>query len=163
MQILRYAGRYVRRPLIAEHRILEVTPNEVRFLTKDRRSGWTVGSCYTLDEFAEHRSHHVPKRYANNVRYFGLLAPRTKGRPYDFIFYLMGQRRRRRPDKVALPKALWKYFAVDPMVDIRGQSMRWIGRLDSNSEAGRAVRHTKNGHRYYPPSPDTTPIFEHHI
>ena len=30
-QILRYAGRYVRRPLIAEHRIMEAGPEQVRF------------------------------------------------------------------------------------------------------------------------------------
>ena len=38
-QILRHAGRYVRRPPIAGHRILEAGAGEVRFLTRDLKSG----------------------------------------------------------------------------------------------------------------------------
>ena len=33
-----------------------------------------------MNEFVERLAHQVPDRYVNNIRYFALLAPRTKGR-----------------------------------------------------------------------------------
>ena len=104
-------------------------------MTKDLKSRKIVENCYTLNEFIERLSHHVPERYVNNVRYFGLLAPRTKGRLYDFIFCLLGQHRRSKPKRLPWAKALKKYFGVDPLIDSEGNSMRWIGRLDPNSKA----------------------------
>ena len=111
-QVLRYAGRYVRRPPIAEHRILEAGPETVRFLTNDLKTRSTIETCYSVPEFIERLSHQVPDRYVNNIRYFGLLAPRTKGRLYDFLFHLLGQQRRPKPKASALgggsEEILWR-------------------------------------------------------
>ena len=128
-QILRYAGRYVRRPPIAEHRILEYGSEEVRFLTKDLKIGKIVETCYSLEEFIERLSHQVPDRYVNNIRYFGLLAPRTKARLYDFVFHLLGQDRRPKPKRLPWAMALKKYFGTNPLLDCNGHLMRWSGRL----------------------------------
>jgi hypothetical protein len=128
-QVLRYAGRYVRRPPIAEHRILQAGPEQVRFLTKDLKTRSTVETCYSVPEFIERLSHQVPDRYVNNIRYFGLLAPRTKGRLYDFLFHLLGQNQRPRPKRLPWAAALKRYFGTDPLRDDDGNPMRWSGRL----------------------------------
>lgn len=129
VRILQYAGRYVRRPPIAAHRILGFDDREVRFLTKDLKSRKTVENRHSLDEFIDRLTNHVPDHYAHNVRYFGLLAPRTKSLLYDFLFHLLGQRRRPKPTRLPWAKALRRYFGVDPLVDSQGNPMRWIGRL----------------------------------
>ena len=82
-----------------------------------------------MAEFVERLSHHVPDRYVNNIRYFGLLAPRTKGRLYDFIFHLLSQRRRSKPKRLPWAAALKKYFGVDPLIDSEGHPMHWSGRI----------------------------------
>jgi hypothetical protein len=128
-QVLRYAGRYVRRPPIAEHRILQAGPEEVRFLTKDLKSRSTVETTYSVSEFIHRLSLQVPDRYVNNVRYFGLLAPRTKGRLYDFLFHLLGQQQRPKPVRLSWAAALKKYFGTDPLKDDQGNPMHWSGRL----------------------------------
>ena len=132
-KILRYAGRYVRRPPIAEHRFRTVTPHEVRFLTKDLKSGQTVGTRYTLPEFIDRLGHHVPRRYSHNVRYFGLLAPRTKATIYAYVFNLLKQHRLPTPPRVRWAVALKRDFGVDPLLDSKGNRMYWVGRLPAHT------------------------------
>lgn len=133
-QILRYTGRYVRRPPIAMHRFVEVNSQQVQFRTKDLKVRRTLVTDYTLGEFVERLSHHIPDHYAHNVRYFGLLAPRTKGRLYDFIFHLLGQQRRGKPPRLLWAPALKRHFGVDPLMDRHGHRMQWRGRLGPNGE-----------------------------
>ena len=47
-------------------------------MTKDLKSRSIVETCYTLEAFIERLGHQVPERYANNIRYFGLLAARPR-------------------------------------------------------------------------------------
>ncbi len=102
-----YAGRYARRPPIAQHRFRAISRQEIRFVTKDTRTKRTVETTYTPAEFLATLADHVPDRYRHNIRYFGLLAPRVKCQTHDAVFALLGQERqgkpRRRPVHSALP------------------------------------------------------------
>ena len=97
---------------------------------QDLKSRSTVETSYTLEAFIERLGHQVPDRYVNSIRYFGLLAPRTKGRLYEFIFHLLGQHQLKKPSRLPWAKALIKYFGVNPLVDAEGRLMHWVGRLD---------------------------------
>ena len=89
-----YAGRYARRPPIAQHRFRTISRQEIRFVTKDTRMKRTVETTYTPAEFLATLADHVPDRYRHNVRYFGLLAPRVKCQTHDAVFALLGQERK---------------------------------------------------------------------
>lgn len=80
IHFLRYAGRYARRPPIAQHRFEETTDASVRFSFKDKRLKRRVSSECSPTEFVALLAEHVPDRYRHAVRYFGLLAPRSKAR-----------------------------------------------------------------------------------
>jgi hypothetical protein len=71
----------------------------------------------------------VPNRYQHAIRYFGLLAPGSKARTSAALFLLLGQRQRPRPRRLSWAFSLRRDFEVDPLIDHRGQPMRWIGRL----------------------------------
>ena len=77
-QFLGYAGRYARRPPIAQHRFRKIDGQEIRFVTKDRSTGQAVETTYTPAAFLATLADHIPDRYQHNIRYFGLLAPRVK-------------------------------------------------------------------------------------
>src|SRR5512143_3389813 len=77
-QFLGYAGRYARRPPIAQHRCRMIGRQEIRFVTKDTRTKRTVETTFAPADFLATLADHVPDRYLHNVRYFGLLAPRVK-------------------------------------------------------------------------------------
>ena len=124
-QFLGYAGRYARRPPIAQHRFRTINRQEIRFVTKDTRSKRTVETTYTPAEFLSTLAHHVPDRYRHNVRYFGLLAPRVKSQTHDAVFALLGQERLGKPRRLRWATSMQKCFGVDPLVDRDGQRMRW--------------------------------------
>ncbi len=97
-QFLGDAGRYARRPPIAQHRFREIDRQEVRFLTKDTRTKRTVITRYTTSEFLATLADHFPDHNRHNIRYFGPLSPRVKGRTHDAVFALLGQERLARID-----------------------------------------------------------------
>ena len=128
-QFLGYAGRYARRPPIAQHRFRHIGRDEIRFVTKDTRTQRTVMTRYTMADFLATLADHVPDRYRHTIRYFGLLAPCTKARTHDTVFALLGQARQGKPRRLSWAASLRKSFGVDPLLDRRGERMRWIGRL----------------------------------
>ena len=128
-QFLRYAGRYARRPPIAQRRFQRIDRHEIQFETKDTRTKQMVMTKYTPADFVATLADHVPDCYRHNIRYFGLLAPRTKARTHDTVFALLGQKRLGKPWRLSWADSLRKYFGVDPLLDEQGDRMRWVGRL----------------------------------
>ena len=125
---LGYAARYVRRPPIAQRRLLKVTDREVEFLTKEGRTKRLVKIRYSLEEFIAALAVHVLDRYRHAIRYFGLLAPGAKSRTSAALFAILGQQKRPRPKRLSWRNSLLRYFGVDPLIDSRGQVMHWVGR-----------------------------------
>ncbi len=121
-----YTGRYARRPPIAQHRFEHIDRHEIRFLTKDTRTKQRVITRYTTADFLAALADHVPDRYRHNIRYFGLLSPRSKGRTHDTVFALLGQERRGKPWRLSWAALIKKSFGVDPLLD--GQATK--SRLD---------------------------------
>jgi hypothetical protein len=126
---LGYAGRYIRHPPIAQYRFVKVTDREVQFLRKDLKLKRHVLTQYLIEEFVAVLADHVPDRYRHGMRYFGLLAPRSKGGTSAALFALLGQEKRARPHRLSWANSLRKHFGVDPLVDSGGRAMHWIGRL----------------------------------
>lgn len=128
-QFLRYAGRYIRRPPIAQHRFTKITAREVHFWRKDLKQKRPVLTRYSVEEFVASLAEHVPDRYRHAIRYFGLLAPGAKAQTSAAVFALLHQERRPRLRRLSWANSLRKHFGVDPLVDSRGQPMHWIARL----------------------------------
>ena len=124
-QFLGYAGRYARRPPIAQHRFRHLGRQEIRFVTKDTLTKRMIETTYTPAKFLTTLADHVPDRYRHNIRYFGLLAPRVKGHTHDEVFALLGQERLGKPRRLRWAASMKKSFGVDPLLDRNGQRMRW--------------------------------------
>jgi hypothetical protein len=125
---LRYAARYVRRPPIASWRLLKVTNREVEFVAKDTKAKRLVRTRRQLTDFVRLLAQHVPDSHRKAIRYFGLWAPSAKGQTYDALLLLLGETRRRRPQRLSWRRSLLKYFGRDPMIDSHGQQMHWVRR-----------------------------------
>ncbi len=128
-QFLGYAGRYARRPPIAQHRFRAIDRQEIRFVTKDTRTKRKVETTYTPADFVAALADHVPDRYLHNVRYFGLLAPRVKSQTHDAVFAVLGQKRLGKPRRLRWATSLQKSFGVDPVLDRHGERMYWTHRM----------------------------------
>jgi hypothetical protein len=125
---LGYAGRYIRRLPIAQNRILKVTEDEVVYLAKDTKTKtWQETRC-TPAEFVALLSPHVLDRYRHSMRYFGLLAPRTKRLTSGAVFAFLGQHPRPKPPRQPWRDLVMQTFGVDPLIDEFGNPMHWVGR-----------------------------------
>lgn len=128
--VLAYAGRYARRPPIAQHRFRHCDRQSVRFVSKDTRTKRVVVTDYQTADFLRLLADHTPDRYRHNVRYFGLLAPRA-WRARAIVLKSLGQHLRRKPKRRTWAAAMLKSFGINPLVDRAGKAMRWVRRVPS--------------------------------
>jgi hypothetical protein len=127
---LRYISRYLRRPPLAEYRLLSSDNNQkVYFLTKDKKMSRTVITTCSPHEFIALLADQVQDRYRHGVRYFGLLAPQSIGKSYEVFMALLGQRRPPRPKRLRWAASIQKNFGQNPLLDSEGRSMYWVGRI----------------------------------
>src|SRR3954470_23681345 len=130
---LRYAGRYVRRPPIAQRRITDLGDRIVRFWYKDKKLGCRAYVQCSPEEFIDRWAQHIPDRYQHVVRSFGLFAPRTLAHTSSAIFAILGQKRRPRPKPRPWAESLKRDFGRDPLLDRFGKRMKWAGRVAPKS------------------------------
>ena len=126
---LRYAGRYGRRPPIAQRRITDIGEQTVRFWYKDKKlRRWVYMQC-SLEEFIDRWAQHISERYQHGVRYFGLFASRKLGQISAALFATLGQKPRPRPGRLAWADSIKQDFDRDPLLDREGRRMIWVRRI----------------------------------
>jgi hypothetical protein len=142
-QLIRYAGRYLRRPPIAQHRLSSVSDKNVVFRSKVRRLKRSVLISMPLAEFVHRLADHVPERYRHAVRYFGLLAPSTRAKTAVGLFNLLGQRPRRPLRKLGWAASIRADFGKDPLRDSHNNLMRWKRRIAPSADSPSLVERRK--------------------
>lgn len=125
---LKHDGRYIRRPPVAQHRFARIGIDRVEYLAKDTRNKQRVLLQYTNEEFVDILAQHIPDPNRHAMRYFGLLAPRSKAKMWAGVFVLLNQRQRPHPARLPWRWLRIKTFGTDPLLDSENQLMRWIGR-----------------------------------
>jgi hypothetical protein len=126
---LRYAGRYVRRPPVAQYRFLSVNIKEVTFWTNDLKTKTRVVTRYETCGFIKALGEQVPDRYQNAVRYYGLLAPRAKSGALPALFSLFRQPKRAKPQRLSWALSIQRSFGINPLVDRKGELMRAVATI----------------------------------
>jgi hypothetical protein len=129
VHFLQYAGRYIRRPPIARHRLNIVNHRTVEYLAKDTRNDRFQRLRFSTERFLHILMQHVPDAGRHGMRYFGLLAPRSITRTLAAVFMLLGQKRRPKPARLDWASLRLKCFGKDPLVDDRGERMHRVGSL----------------------------------
>jgi Putative transposase len=126
---LQYAGRYLKRPPIAQWRITHIGEGTVRFLAKDKRQKRLVYVQCSAEEFIDRWAQHIPERYRHAVRSFGLFAPRALRQTSAAIFVLLGQKHRPRPKRRLWADSIKRDFGRDPLLHPSGNRMKWVRRV----------------------------------
>lgn len=126
---LRYAGRYVRRPPIAQKRVTYVDGDTVRLWYKDKKLRRRIEVEVTPEEFIDRWGQHIPERYKHAVKSFGLFAPRASQKTFDAVFAILGQERRSRPRPRPWAESIKRDFKRDPLLDSKGKRMTWVRRI----------------------------------
>lgn len=126
---LRYAGRYARRPPIAQRRITGISRTEITFWAKDKRQRRRTIVRLTQGEFLAAWMQHIPERYEHAVRSLGLFAPRAIRNRSAAVLTILGQSPRPRPRPISWNLSIKRDFGWDPLVDYNGNRMRWTRRI----------------------------------
>ena len=126
---LLYAGRYVRRPPIAQRRITDIGEQTITFWYKDKKLGRRVDVHCSLEEFIDRWAQHILQPYQHAVRSFGLFGPRCVGQTSAAICALLGQKQRPRPKPRRWAESLKRDFGYDPLLDRKGKRMKWVRRI----------------------------------
>jgi hypothetical protein len=135
---LRYCGRYLRRPPIANWRILEVKEGSVRFWHKDTRRKQRILVECKLEEFIDRWSQHIPKHYQHSVRHFGLFASARWSRIGTAILTILGVRQRPKPKRVPWAISVQR-FGMNPLQDSKGRRMKFVGHVAPSAALKPAV------------------------
>jgi len=126
--VVDHIGRYIRKPPVAQKRLRRISDEEIEYLAKDTKHQRFTPLGYSKKAFVATLIPHVPNRYRNSMRYFGLLSPRLKSM-LSLVFLLLKQKKRPIPSPLSWSQLRYKIFGVDPSIDSCGERMVWIGRL----------------------------------
>ena len=83
-------GRYLKRPVIAQSRIIYENASEVVFKYLDHNDKKPKRKYLTPIEFVERLTWHIHDKYFRAVRYYGFLANRVRGKLLPIVFKLLG-------------------------------------------------------------------------
>ncbi len=126
---LQYAGRYIRRPPIAQRRITWIAERIVRYWYKDKKLRRRVYLTCSLEEFIDRWAQHILERCQHAVRSFGLFAPRALRQTSAAIFVILRQAQRPRPKPRPSAASIERDFGHNPLLDDAGKKMKWARRL----------------------------------
>jgi len=125
---IRYAGRYVRRPLLAQYPIAEHSSEKVCFRTKDHKLKKEVITEHSAQTFIDLLADQIPSHYKHGIRHFGLLSPRSRGRTFGSVFAQLGQPRRPKPRHLSWEMAIERDFGHNRLLDSIGERMQLVAR-----------------------------------
>lgn len=126
-KVIDHIGRYIRKPPIAQYRLSRVNDEEVEYVAKDTRNKCMKPIRYTNQEFLAVLIPHVADRYRNAMRYFGLLAPRSR-RLLPVVFDLLQQKMNDKPARLSHAEDLYRTFGTNPLIGRDGSSLKWVRR-----------------------------------
>jgi Putative transposase/Transposase zinc-binding domain len=130
--VVDHIGRYIRKPPIAQYRLTRLNDKEVQYFAKDTRNKCLTPVRYTNQEFLTLLIPHVADRYCNSMRYFGLLAPRSKIL-LSVVFDLLNQQQRPIPGYLPWATSLARTFGVNPLIGQDGSVLRRVGSIKASS------------------------------
>lgn len=75
-----YLGRYIKRPAIANSRLLHYSGQDVLFKFLNHRTKQNEYRTLSIFEFIDRFTLHIPERHFRMIRYFGFLSSRLRGK-----------------------------------------------------------------------------------
>jgi hypothetical protein len=127
--VINHIGRYIRKPPIAQYRLSQIDDYHVQYLAKDTKNRRLTPVIYSKKDFVRLLMPHVNDRYWNSMRYFGLLAPRSK-MLLTQVFSALKQQQRPRPVPLSYAESICRTFGQNPLIGLDGQPLLRVGHIN---------------------------------
>jgi Putative transposase/Transposase zinc-binding domain len=132
--VIDHIGRYIRKPPIAQYRLSRVDDCHVQYLVKDTRNRCLTPVIYSNHDFVRLLIPHVNDRYCNSMRYFGLLAPRSRMLLAQ-VFSVLKLQQRPRPMRLSYAESIHRTFGQNPLIGLDGQPLLRVGHINPRPSA----------------------------
>lgn len=113
-----YLGGYIKRPPIAESKLLHYDGNEIVFKYLDHNTKTYRRFTLTTEEFIARFIQHIPDVGFRMIRYYGFLANRVRGKLLPLVYQLLGQEVNPPSAPPTHAELIQKYFHFDPLTCI---------------------------------------------
>ena len=114
---IKYIGRYTKRPVIAETRILNVSDRWVVFNFKDYAEGGKSSvKKMRLFTFIKHLIQHIPDKYFRLVRGYGLFSNRIKKKVVKKVLKILSKKKQRRKKQKTWRDNYKMLTGIDPLI-----------------------------------------------
>lgn len=112
---IKYLGRYLKRPPMAETRIIDYDGTHVTYRFLDHHDKSMASVRLSIEEFIKRLIQHIPDLHFRLIRYYNWLANRTRGKLLPLVFKLIKQ------TPQISKKIMWrdlfdKSFGFDPLL-----------------------------------------------
>jgi Putative transposase/Transposase zinc-binding domain len=128
-KVIDHIGRYIRKPPVAQYRLKRIDDHHVQYRVKDTKNRCLTPVIYSNEEFVRLLMPHVNHRYCNSMRYFGLLAPRSKVLLMQ-VFSVLKQQQRPRPVRLGYAESIHRTFGQNPLIGLDGQPLLRVGHIN---------------------------------
>jgi len=113
----------------AQYRLTRIDAHHVQYRVKDTKNRRLTPVIYSNEEFVRLLMPHVNDRYCNSMRYFGLLAPRSK-MLLPKVFSVLKQQQRPRPVRLRYAESIYRTFGQNPLIGLDGQPLLRVGHIN---------------------------------
>lgn len=128
-----YLGRYLKRPPLAQSRLLHYDGQTVVFDFLNHTTGHHQHATFDAQAFIARFVQHIPDKHFRLIRYYGFLAHRARSTLLPKVYALLDQHPPR-PPTVRWPTLLQRSFGLDPLRCILCQApLRLIQRVQGLS------------------------------
>lgn len=115
-KVVKYIGRYTKRPAIAQTRITSFLNNVVTFWYEDHREKQKINISLPAQEFIGKLLPHIHDSHFKQIRYAGLLAPRIRTSSLEKARVLLGQGDPQMWIKTTWRHRIHSYTGRDPLI-----------------------------------------------
>jgi Putative transposase len=126
--VIDHIGRYIRRPPIAQYRLTRIDCHHVQYRAEDTKNRRLTPVIYSKENFVKLLMPHVNDRYRNSMRYFGLLAPRSK-MLFTQVFSSLKQVQKPRPVRLRYAESIYRAFGQNPLIGLDGKPLFRVGHI----------------------------------
>jgi len=112
---IEYLGKYLKRPPIGETRIKEYNGKTVTYEYLDHRNDTVDTMTLPVLEFLGRLISHIPDKNFRNIRYFGFLSCRTRGKLLPKVYKLLNMNVNNKKIYISWRELIKKTFEYDPI------------------------------------------------
>lgn len=113
-----YLSRYLKRPAIAESKLMHYDGHEVTFKYLDHVTKRYRRFTLSVEEFIGRFVQHIPDTGFRLIRYYGFLAHRVSGKLLPIVYELLGQNKPKEIQPLSFAQLIQKNFNFNPLLCI---------------------------------------------